>query len=138
MSVTQTNTKQFGLLGDTQRNVQRSNIDNVVRRWCLINIGATGAPTVAPAAVTAITVTRTGAGTYNVTFPAQLSTATCYVRAYVVLSAATTVAQATITAFSQTAGTATFVTALNAAGTAVDPANGDILMLEVVSDDLNG
>lgn len=136
MAATNSSLHVGGPLGDTQRDVTRTNIQNTVCRWCLVNIGATGAPTIAPTG-TVFGISRSGTGTYALTFPAHLSANNAFLRVTVALSAATTVAQATVTAFSQTAGTATFVTALNAAGTAVDPANGDILAVQLWSDDQN-
>lgn len=97
---------------------------------CQVNIGATGAPTVV--GTTQITVTRTGTGTYTMTFPPMSAQATSLgkVRGHVVLSAAKTVGNVIITALDLAAGTAGFTTAITA-GTAADPANGDILSLEV-------
>lgn len=129
-----------GLLGDSQRAVRRSNVLNDVARRAYIAIGATGAPTVTSpvdASGGVIGCTRSGAGTYAITFPvlAAVATSVPVIRAWVVLSAAATVAQANFTAFAPTSGTATMVTALNAAGTAVDPANGDVLCIELTAGD---
>lgn len=129
---------QGGILGDAMLRTVRTNIQGTLQRRVLVNIGATGAPTLSPTG-TAFGISRSGTGTYALTFPAltQPSSPTAYVKVGIALSAATTVSQATVTAFSASAGTATFVTALNAAGTAVDPANGDILWIELWADDLN-
>lgn len=126
-----------GIMGTLLDGYMRSNINQMYSRRVLVNIGATGAPTLSPASGTGFGITRSSAGTYALTFPALPSGGTAYVKVGVALSAATTVSQATVTAFSGTAGTATFVTALNAAGTAVDPANGDILWIELTADDPN-
>src|ERR1700753_4218087 len=123
-----------GILGDSQRAVRRTNVTNDVTRRAYVAIGATGAPTVtcpADASGGVIGCTRSGTGHYAITFPllAALATSVPVIRAWVVQSAAATVAQANFTAFAPTSGTATMVTALNAAGTAVDPANGEILCI---------
>lgn len=125
-----------GQLGTTQADVTRTNLQYSIRRWCLVNIGATGAPTLSPS-TTVFGITRNSTGSYAITFPAHLAANTAALRVTVVLSAAQTVSQANVTAFSQTSGTATVITALNAAATPVDPANGDILMIELYSDDQN-
>lgn len=97
----------------------------------IVNIGATGAPTLVGGADW--TIVRNSAGNYSVTFPPTVAQATSLTRLKggIVKSAASTVTKIVVTAFSETAGTATFVTALTSA-TAVDPANGDILWLELV------
>lgn len=91
-----------------------------------VAIGASGAvdSTVAGYDVArGITVTRTGTGTYSLVFPA-CPRAT--VQVFVEKSAVPTVFDAVCTAKSPTAGTATFKT-FNAAGTATDPASGDLI-----------
>jgi hypothetical protein len=96
-----------------------------------VNIGATGAPTVV--GTSEVTVTRAGAGSYTMTFPAMADQATSlgYVRGDIVKSAAKTVGNVIPTALDLAAGTASFTTAITA-GTAADPANGDILALEII------
>jgi hypothetical protein len=108
-----------------------------------VAIGATGAPTVSQNGSTAagpITLTRTGVGTYTGTFPPMAASATslAHMEARVALSAAATVAQCLITAFNPVAGTFGFTVALNAAGTAVEAANGDALVLKVYGGGLTG
>jgi len=106
-----------------------------VRDWtCIhvqVNIGATGAPTVVGTGE--VTVTRSGTGTYTMTFPPMpaQSLSLGSVRGRVVLSAAKTVGNVIMTALDLAAGTAGFTTAITA-GTAADPANGDILGLEIM------
>lgn len=90
-----------------------------------INIGATGAVGSQIFGPPGVTLTRTGTGTYTIVYPAALGMA---IIPYIAKSAAPTVFDVSVTAKSATAGTATIVTA-NAAGTATDPANGDILGL---------
>lgn len=85
-------------------------------------IGATGAPGTIEG-TPGFTFTRTGAGTYTGTFPKAVS---IYFAAPSVISAAGTVIDATFTALSAANGTFALTTR-NAAGTATDPANGDIL-----------
>lgn len=77
----------------------------------------------------AITITRTGAGVYNLTFPAGPGR---FLLDASIFSAALTVTTVVITALNVGAGTATIKT-LAAAGTAADPANGDqvFLMLDM-------
>lgn len=104
---------------------------DTVRLRVQVNIGATGAPTVV--GLGDITVTRGGTGSYTMTFPPMAAQAVSLgsVKGYVVLSAAKTVSKVIVTALNLTAGTASFTTALTS-GTAADPANGDILQLEVL------
>lgn len=129
-------TLYLGPLGDTQRAVVRSNVPNNHRWRAHVAIGGAGAPTVTTiqdAQQGVIGVTRSGAGTYAITFPALAAIATSIpsITCTILQSAATTVTNAFPTAFSPTAGTATIVTYLNATGTAVDPANGDSFMIEI-------
>lgn len=91
-----------------------------------VAIGAAGAvdSTIAGYRVApGVTLTRTGAGTYSVVYPACPN---AVLLAFIELSAAGTVIDAGLTAKSQTAGTATLVTR-NAAGAATDPASGDLI-----------
>lgn len=132
-----------GILGDALRSQARTTSNNVLIRRAYIAIGASGAATVTQsndAAGGTITVVKNTTGVYDVTFPVLDAVATSIptIRVWVVLSAATTVAQAFCKAYAPTSGTAQFVTALNAAGTPVEPANGDILALEIVACDTRG
>ena len=114
--------------GPTSYPVKSQLRDSILIR-CNVNIGATGAPTlISPPGWT---IVRNSAGNYSITFPAVPAQANSIpvLRGGILKSAASTVSKIVITAFSETAGTATFVTALTSA-TAVDPANGDILWLE--------
>lgn len=90
----------------------------------VVNVGAAGAPTPdSDASDPGFTWARTGAGVYNVTFPA------CPrgdIIPKIVRSAASTVFTAVVTALDVRAGTAT-IRFNNAAGAATDPANGDII-----------
>ena len=129
-----------GLLGDTQRAVSRTNVLNTVIRRAYVAIGASGAATVtcpADAAGGVITCVKNTTGVYDVTFPATAAVATSVptIRTWVVLSPTPTVAQAYAKAFAPTSGTAQIVTALNAAATPVEPANGDILAIEIIAAD---
>lgn len=98
-----------------------------VDMFCKVPIGATGAVgTLVKDAP--IDVTRDSAGTYSLTLP---KSADVDVRV-AIMSAAGTVVTANPTACDGNAGTCTFVTR-NAAGTATDPANGDVLRIFVKS-----
>lgn len=99
---------------------------------CTVDIGASGAATVVGAGA-GITCVKSATGVYDVTFPAVPPNATtvAYLKAGIKMSATPTVSQATVLAFSETAGTAQFKTALNAAATGVEPASGDKLWIEV-------
>lgn len=96
---------------------------NLVYSCVEINIGATGAVGSQIFGPPGVTLTRNSAGNYSVVYPAALGVA---IIPYVAKSAAPTVFEASVTAKSATAGTATIQFA-NAAGTATDPANGDII-----------
>lgn len=116
-----------GTLGDGANYTVRSNCMDTVRSKCILNIGATGAPTVLTGR-SEWTFTRTGTGTYTATFPTSRAQANsgATLLAWVQLSAAKTVADIIITAIDFTAGTMSFTTALSGS-TAADPANGDQL-----------
>lgn len=95
-----------------------------------VAIGAGGAvdPTVAGYDVArGVSVSRTGTGTYNLVFP---QCPRCTIVAFVEKSAALTVVDVVFTAKSPTAGTATFKT-VAAAGTAADPASGDLIAIMI-------
>lgn len=133
----------LGVLGDTQRSVARTTVLNTVVRRAYVAIGASGAATVtqvADAAGGTITCVKNTTGIYDVTFPIQAAVATSVpiLKVGVMLSAAATVAGSYIKAYSPTAGTAQIVTYLNTAGTPVEPANGDLLFIELTSADPNG
>jgi hypothetical protein len=119
-------------IGDLGQYPLRARRDSVLAR-ALIDIGATGAPTVS--GDQGITITRTGVGTYTGTFPPcptdTVALPTLDIR--VQKSAAATVAQCLITALSMTAGTCSFQVYLNTAGTPVEAANGDRLVFELIS-----
>jgi hypothetical protein len=119
-------------VGDLGQYPIRARRDSVLAR-ALIDIGATGAPTVS--GDQGIAITRTGVGTYTGTFPAcptdTLSLPTLDIR--VQKSAAVTVAGVVITALSMTLGTVSFQVYLNTAGTPVEAANGDRLVFELIS-----
>jgi len=132
-----------GIVGDALRSQVRSNVANTLTRRAYVAIGASGAATVtstADAAGGTITCVKNTTGIYDVTFPvlAAVATSMPLIRVWVVLSAATTVSQAFCKAFAPTSGTAQFVTALNAAGTPVEPASGDILAIEITAADTAG
>lgn len=91
----------------------------------VIDIGATGAPTAN--CDSGFTITRTGVGTYNITFPpiADYTKTLPVPEVGIVQSAARTVAGAVMTAFSPSNGTGTFNLYLATPGTPVEAANGD-------------
>lgn len=111
--------------GDLMPNNALAVQDNLRIAALEINIGATGAVGSQIFGPPGVTLTRTGTGTYTLVYPAALGVALI---PYIAKSAAPTVFDVSVTAKSATAGTATIVTA-NVAGTATDPANGDILGL---------
>ncbi len=95
-------------------------------------IGATGAlTTLLTQTDTAITLTRTGVGTYNLTFP--LTPGLAKIAAYV-FSPAPTVSSAILTALNDVAGTATLRTIGFGAATAVELAVSDRLHVVVEAD----
>lgn len=120
-----------GTLGDGANYTVRANTIDTVISKCIVNIGATGAPTVLVGR-SEWTFTRTGVGTYTATMPTNRAQAnsSATLAAWVQLSAAKTVANVFITAIDFVAGTFGFTTALGA-GTAADPANGDQLVFEL-------
>ena len=87
----------------------------------VVTYGASGAPTDAPDHPS-ISTTHTATGTYNLTFPpcADFDFDFC------IISPLLTISNVILTALNATAGTATFKTT-NAAGSATDPASGDII-----------
>lgn len=96
-----------------------------------VNIGASGAATVVGS--TEVTCVKNTTGIYDCTFPVMQPQANSlgFLKAGVVKSAAKTVTKAIVTALDLSAGTATFTTAASA-GTAAEPANGDILWIEII------
>lgn len=94
-----------------------------------VNIGASGAATVVGSAE--VTCVKNTTGIYDVTFPPMPAQATSlgFMKGGVAKSAAKTVSKIIVTALDLSAGTATFTSALTA-GTAAEPASGDILWLE--------
>jgi hypothetical protein len=111
--------------GDLMPSNARAVQDNLIVAALELNIGATGAVGSQVFGPPGVTFTRSSAGTYTLVYPAALGVALI---PYIAVSAAGTVIDATVTAKSATAGTATIVTR-NAAGAATDPANGDIVGL---------
>lgn len=127
-----------GPLGDTQRANIRCATQNSNSWRCHIAIGASGAATVSTttdAAGGVVTFVKNTTGVYDVTFPvlAAVGTSVPTIRAWVMTSAATTVAGTFVKAFAPTSGTAQVITYLNTAGTPVEPANGDVIGLELVA-----
>lgn len=120
-----------GTLGDGSNSPMKSCTPDLVSSKCIVNIGATGAPTVL-AGRSEWTFTRTGTGTYTATMPTNRAQANsmAHLRGHVQLSAAKTVGNVIITAVDFAAGTFGFTTAITA-GTAADPANGDQLVFEL-------
>lgn len=132
-----------GQLGDVMRSNVRSSVPNTLSRRAYIAIGASGAATVTQvtdAAGGTITCVKNATGIYDITFPIcdALATSVPILRFGVQLSAAATVAGAYVKAYAPLSGTAQVVTYLNTAGTPVEPANGDLLFLELVCGDTRG
>lgn len=99
--------------------------NNLTLSCNLCGIGVTGAVDATNALHdlrSGVTVTRTGAGVYNVVYPMCPK---ARVVPFVAKSAAATVTEAICTALAPTAGTATI--RFSKAGTATDPANGDVI-----------
>lgn len=113
--------------GDTDRRPATVVSRTTVKQWAVVDIGATGAPTVADSS-RGVTITRTGAGAYTLAFLPATGGLGLKVRA---IKTATIIA-VTNTAVDLTAGTATIVCRVGA-GTATDPASGDKLLIEVES-----
>lgn len=115
------------------RGLMRVADDDTVTFRAYVAIGASGAATTSNGNATYITCVKNTTGVYDVTFPVFAASATSLatIKVNVVLSATPTVSQATVVAFSPTAGTAQFKTALNAAATGVEPASGDALEIIV-------
>lgn len=90
---------------------------------CTIDIGASGAPTVS--GDSDVSFTRTGAGTYTVSYPACAAASILPS-----VGKSSTLTSVRCSAKSATAGTATLVTLATA--TATDGANGDIIELVIV------
>jgi hypothetical protein len=113
--------------------VIRSADDNQVEFRAYVAIGASGAATVSNGNATYITCVKNTTGVYDITFPpfAASATSLCTIKVNIALSVTPTVSQATVIAFSPTAGTAQIKTALNAAATGVEPASGDALEIIV-------
>ena len=91
----------------------------------IVDIGATGAPTVSRSPDAAFTVTRSAAGTYAITYPKGR-------RAWVevsFLSAAKTVTNWLLTAIDATAGTAIIKTLVGMTDT--DPASGNKVFITI-------
>lgn len=121
----------------------------LVRLYARVNIGATGAPTLVTTTSNSgnpsngiATVTRSSAGKYVFTFGNVGSTQTnldtyqrlVWCQANVINATISTVVSTQISAEAVTTVTAPTVTiqCLAAAGTAVDPNNGDVLLVEFV------
>lgn len=106
-------TQQYPLFGN--------NPDRVVQAFRL-PIGATGAPGTISGGGAGWSFTRSSAGTYTFTFPKVVDTAI----QIALESPAGTVKYHVLTAISATNGTGGFIT-YNTAGTATDPASGDVI-----------
>jgi len=117
--------------GDKAQAPVRATKHDTVYGWAVVDIGASGAATVTSNC--GITCVKNTTGVYDVTFspfPAQ-STSHAYISLRVLKSAAVTVANAVCLAYDLSAGTAQFKTSLNTAGTGVEPASGDQLLIEI-------
>jgi hypothetical protein len=118
-------------VGDKSQYPVRATKHDAVYGWAVVDIGASGAATVTTNC--GITCVKNTTGVYDVTFPPFPAQATshAYIGMRILKSAATTVAQAGCLAYDLAAGTAQFKTALNTAGTGVEPASGDQLLIEI-------
>lgn len=102
--------------------VKATNTEKYVVR-CSVAIGAAGAPTVS--GDSDVSLTRTGAGTYTVSYPACAA-----VSILPSVGKSSTLTSVRCSAKSATAGTATLETLATA--TATDGANGDVIELVIV------
>jgi hypothetical protein len=119
----------------TARDLSVSPVRSSERELTLITssvaIGAAGAvdPTIAGNRVApGVVMANTGTGTFSLVYPACPNAT---IRVWVESSAAATVCEAILTAKSQTAGTATVRT--SKAGTATNPASGDLIGVEIMA-----
>jgi len=119
----------------------------VVTLYARVNIGATGAPTLVTTSTSGnpsngiATITRSSAGKYVITFGAVGSTQTnldtyqrlLWAQANVIASTISTVVSTQISVESVSSASAPSITiqCLAAAGTAVDPNNGDVLLVKI-------
>jgi hypothetical protein len=107
-----------------------STVRDIVEFLLRVNIGGTGAPTIPVNGSDdpAITVTRTGAGTYDLTFPkGKRVFIGCTIKSY-----AATVVGWRLNAFDANAGTATIKTMAGTnAAVDTDPASGDALFVSI-------
>lgn len=121
----------------------------LVRLYARVSIGATGAPTLVTTTTNSgnpsngiASISRSSAGKYVITFGNVGSTQTnldtyqrlVWCQANIINSTISTVVSTQISAEAVTTVTAPTITiqCLAAAGTAVDPNNGDILLVEIV------
>jgi hypothetical protein len=119
----------------------------VVTLYVRVNIGATGAPTLVTTSTSGnpsngiATISRSSAGKYVITFGNVGSTQTnldtyqrlLWAQANVIASTISTVVSTQISVESVTSASAPSITiqCLAAAGTAVDPNNGDVLLIKI-------
>lgn len=122
------------VIGDQNKWMAYACKRDTVASKAIVDIGATGAPTVNSGSDPDWTVTRASAGVYNITFPPTPAQNICgsELCAWISLSSAVTVTTATVTAVNYTAGTATIRTTLGGA-TAADPASGDQFCIELTA-----
>jgi hypothetical protein len=118
-------------VGDYGRYPASTGKQSTVRRKARVDIGASGAATVNANSDPGFTCVKNTTGVYDVTFPKCPAAGNPTIRAYVQLSAASTVSQANFIAVDFQAGTGQFKSALNTAGTGVEPASGDIIVIEL-------
>lgn len=118
----------------------------LVRLYARVNIGATGAPTLVTTTSASgnpsqgiVSVSRSSAGKYVITLGTNATSLDTYQRlvfaqANVIASTISTVVSTQISVEAVTTASAPAVTiqCLAAAGTAVDPNSGDVLLVELV------
>jgi hypothetical protein len=116
-------------LGDYDYYPAYSGQRDQARLHASVAIGASGAPTKSADSHSGIGITRSGAGTYSVTFP--VCPVNCQVRVWA--SKTATVAAVLQLTKVPTSGTATFETrVLTGPLNVADPASGDILEIEII------
>ena len=107
--------------------LQAASASSYIDFHAVVNIGATGAPTVAYKDAPCTSVTRTGTGAYTLTFPKGKYG----IVAVTLVSPAGTVRNAYLLTVGMSGATGvSTITTVNAAGAATDPASGDVMYLE--------
>lgn len=129
----------MGRFGDGNFTPCYDSIKDTGSRRLIVDVGAANALTLSGDTL-ALGCTRTGVGTFALTFPAcvDYTKSGAILDADIQLSPTPTVAGCIITAIDFSAGTATLKTFLATPGTPVDPANGDRFWFELKASKTGG